>query len=98
MAPTMGNRLDELASQLLSRMAEAYHPAYGMGSMTCTIYDTAWVAMVTKIIDGDTQWLFPSSFCYILSTQESSGGWSTGGTEIDAILNTLAALLALYKH
>jgi hypothetical protein len=98
MAPITSSRLDELASQLLIRMAEAYHPAYGMGSMTCTVYDTAWVAMVTKTMDGDTQWLFPSSFSYILSSQESSGGWSTGGTEIDAILSTLAALLALYKH
>ena len=65
--------------------------------MSASIYDTAWMSMVSKKIDGETTWLFPSSFQYIYDTQDEEGGWQNGD-EIDSILNTLACLLSFLKH
>ena len=67
--------------------------------MSVAAYDTAWVAMVTKVIDGQKHWLFPDCFEYILSTQSEEGGWTIGyGAQIDGILNTAGPLLALKRH
>jgi hypothetical protein len=54
--------------------------------------------MIAKPVKGDLQWLFPSSFLYIIEHQEPSGGWSADSAQIDGILSTLAALLALCEH
>ncbi len=90
--------LDGKAAQLIRGMTDGYNQTYGLGTMTCAVYDTAWVAMVSKIIDGQTQWLFPSSFRYLLDRQSPEGGWEPHASEVDGILNTLAALLALCKY
>ena len=68
--------------------------------MTCSIYDTAWVAMIAKTVDGVTRYLFPSSFEYLLNIQQPDGGWggSRLSSEVDCVLNSLAALLALSRH
>jgi hypothetical protein len=65
--------------------------------MSGSIYDTAWVSMVSKSVEGDPTWLFPSSFECICDAQSESGGWE-GGDSIDEIVNTLACLLSLKKH
>lgn len=70
----------------------------GLGSMTPAIYDTAWVSMVSKKINGNTQWLFPECFTFLLDTQLPDGGWESYATAYDGILNTMAALLAMKKH
>ena len=90
--------LEEKAGQLLRRLTDGYHQTYGVGSMTCAIYDTAWVAMVAKTVNGRTQWLFPDSFRHLLDHQLPNGGWESYASEVDGILNTMAALLALCKH
>lgn len=69
----------------------------GIGSMSPSIYDTAWVSLVKKPShDGD--WLFPDSFSFILAKQLPSGGWESYASPADGILNTAAALLALKGH
>lgn len=90
--------LDRQASELLCSMIESHDPCYGFGNMSCAVYDTAWVSMITKPVGADLQWLSPESFQYVLDTQDASGGWNSGASEIDSILNTLAGLLALRKH
>ncbi len=90
--------LNRRATQLLQKLTDCYDPVYGLGCMSCTVYDTAWLAMVTKSVDGETQWLFPLSFQYVLDSQLPSGGWISYASEIDGILNTMAALLALIRH
>jgi len=65
--------------------------------MSGSIYDTAWVSMVSKLVEGKRIWLSPSSFNYICDAQDESGGWE-GGHAIDEILNTLACLLSLKIH
>lgn len=97
-----GERIDNL----LSRILDTYHPSYGLGSMTCNVYDTAWVACVSKTVSGRPQWLFPSSFAYIMNTQMPDGRWQAhpnegnldDSDEVDDILSTMAALYCLVQH
>lgn len=93
------NRLAHDAKSLIRTALENYTDKYGLGAMSVAAYDTAWVAMVTKVADGQKQWLFPECFEYILSSQSEEGGWTIGlGAQIDGILNTAGPLLALKRH
>ncbi|KAL4905807.1 hypothetical protein BDW74DRAFT_177509 [Aspergillus multicolor] len=86
---------------LLQELADSCLSAHGLSSFSCSVYDTAWVSMISKTVAGTPQWLFPASFTYILNTQGPDGGWShssASASDLDAILNTMAALLALVKH
>ncbi|KAI1816639.1 terpene synthase family protein [Poronia punctata] len=89
------------AKSLMRTALENYTEEYGLGAMSVAAYDTAWVSMVTKVIDGEKQWLFPESFQYLLSTQsDKTGSWENGSdsAQIDGILNTAGPLLALKRH
>ena len=86
------------AARLLSDIVQEYEETESCGSFSCTVYDTAWVSMVTKIVDGNEIWLFPSSFEYVLRSQQSDGSWISYGSEIDGIMNTAAALLTMCRH
>lgn len=86
------------ASTLVGQLINEHDPKYGVGSLTCSVYDTAWVAMVIKNVDGQRRWLFPSSFQYLLNHQQHDGGWQMSPSDADGILNTLAALLAFCRH
>ena len=87
------------ANMLVRQLVDEHDPKYGVGSLTCSVYDTAWVAMIAKQTPYQpTRWLFPSALDYLLKSQRSDGGWHTSSSEIDAILNTLAASLALCRH
>ncbi|KAM7190979.1 ent-kaurene synthase [Naviculisporaceae sp. PSN 640] len=98
--------LDASAKSLLQNAVENYHPTFGTGSMSCSIYDTAWVSLLTKTGDDgqSRQWLFPECFFYILETQSEDGSWgrllapSSGDSQIDGILCTAASLLSLLRH
>lgn len=93
------NRLADDAKSLIRTALENYTEKYGLGAMSVAAYDTAWVAMVTKVVDGQKQWLFPECFEYVLSSQSEEGGWTIGlGAQIDGILNTAGPLLALKRH
>lgn len=70
----------------------------GFGSMSPSIYDTAWVSLVQKTGNGHGNWLFPQCFDFILSKQLPSGGWESYASTVDGILNTAAGLLALKRH
>ena len=83
---------------LVRYLVDNHDPVYGVGSLTCSIYDTAWVSMVIKSTGGRTEWLYPGAFEYLLRSQHHDGGWHTSLSDIDGILNTLAVLLALCKH
>lgn len=86
------------ASTIVGQLINDHDPRYGVGSLTCSVYDTAWVAMVIKNVEGQRRWLFPSSFEYLLINQKHDGGWQTSSSDADGILNTLAALLAFCRH
>ncbi|KAF2839019.1 Ent-kaurene synthase, partial [Patellaria atrata CBS 101060] len=86
------------ATNLLEGMLNSYDEVLGGSSMSASVYDTAWISLIIKTIDGSPQWLFPESFNYLLDTQETSGAWPTYASQTDGILNTSAALLSLCKH
>src|SRR5271170_5084509 len=81
----------------VGRLLEEYVQRRGVCSMSGSIYDTAWVSMVSKSVEGNHTWLFPASFQCIWDTQNEEGGWE-GGDPIDGIVNTLACLLAMQRH
>ncbi|RHZ53907.1 uncharacterized protein CDV56_101521 [Aspergillus thermomutatus] len=90
--------VERLAGELLDRMLNAHDPHHGFASITCSIYDTAWLSIISKTENGVTQWLFPESFFFLLDAQQKNGAWETYASPIDGILNTAAALLALCQH
>lgn len=95
-SPSSG--LADEAVLLIDQLANQNDDTYGLGTMTCAIYDTAWVAMVAKEVDGKLTWLFPESFEYLLERQNEDGSWESYGAEVDGVMNSLAALLALKQH
>ncbi|KAF9888181.1 hypothetical protein FE257_009176 [Aspergillus nanangensis] len=92
--------IDSLQSQaraLMQYVAQAEGKTHAFGTLTSSLYDTAWVALVRKP-DDNTTLLFPECFQYVLDTQLPSGGWECCHFEIDGIMNTLGGLLALKKN
>lgn len=82
---------------LVRELAEKLCSGRGFGSFSTSIYDTAWLARV-RTTGSDSKWLFPQCFEYLLDAQEPNGGWLVHASEIDGILNTMAALIALKEH
>jgi hypothetical protein len=99
-SPAVDDRARQIVEYLAASLDTPYH---GSSSMTPTVYDTAWLAMVSKSEknnDGETatRWLFPTCFQSILDSQTAEGGFGGQTAQVDGILNTMAALLALIKH
>jgi hypothetical protein len=87
-------------STILSRLMSNITTAKRECSMSVNPYDTAWVSMVVKPSASGTsqQWLFPRSYKFLLETQALDGSWYSEVSDLDALLSTMAALLALLKH
>lgn len=94
----MSSWLETRTSEFFNRLAAQLSREHAISSMSPAIYDTAWVSMVVKTIDGVPHWRFPEAFEYLLERQLPDGGWETYAAEIDGILNTMAALLAIKRH
>ncbi|KAJ5382328.1 Phyllocladan-16-alpha-ol synthase [Penicillium concentricum] len=92
------NSLPRSAEVLVNQLIERIDDSHGLGFMSPAVYDTAWVSMVQKPVDGYTVWLFPECFEYILSNQLEDGSWVMYASQIDGILNTAASLLSLKRH
>ena len=86
------------ANALLKSLVERYDDGFGLGTMSASIYDTAWVALVSRTIDNKTKWVFPESFDFIYNSQAPDGSWPGDGSVVDSIINTLACLLTLKRH
>lgn len=64
-----------------------------------TVYDTAWISMLTKLnVSGTSEWVFPESFQFLLHHQQANGGWPAGDSKTDKVLTNLAAILAVKSH
>ncbi|PHH92132.1 hypothetical protein CDD83_8805 [Cordyceps sp. RAO-2017] len=101
MSATKGHKVSrdviQDANRVVGQLAERCSLRSGFGSLSISIYDTAWLAMIRA--PGDrSRWLFPESYSYLLLHQAEDGTWPTYASPIDGILNTLAGLLALVKH
>lgn len=86
------------ASHLISTLTNEATRQCGAGSMSPSVYDSAWVSMVSRTTNSGTHWIFPECLQYILDTQSPDGGWESYASQVDGILNTVAALLALVCH
>lgn len=86
------------AAVLIEQLASDCEQKKPIGSMSVSIYDTAWVSMVSKTVGDTTSWLFPETFQQLLDVQDADGGWGTKSSDIDEILSTMAGLLALLWH
>lgn len=69
----------------------------GDGEISISAYDTAWVALVKSLNNGDDGPQFPSCIDWIAQNQLPDGSW---GHDIfflaqDRIINTLACIIAL---
>ena len=83
---------------LVQYLADGCNHVHGLTSLTPAVYDTAWVSMISKDVDDIPKWLFPECFHFILDTQLPNGGWESYASDVDGILNTMAALLAMKRH
>ena len=66
--------------------------------MTCSIYDTAWMACVSREVAGRRLWWFPNSFSYLLDHVLEQGGWDAEHGDTGSLLNSLMGLYALVLH
>jgi len=85
-------------SALVRRVWDQLASCNNISSMSTSVYDTAWVSMIIKKVDGVATWLFPEAFQYLLDNQLPDGSWNNSSTQTDAILHTLAAIMAMQKH
>ncbi|KAK7037233.1 hypothetical protein VNI00_011224 [Paramarasmius palmivorus] len=89
------------ANAFLKQLVRSYDSStHGLGSTGVSLYDTAWLSIVTRTIDdaGTKSWVFPQSFEYICNAQAEDGGWHGDGSLIDSIMNTLVSLFSLKLH
>jgi hypothetical protein len=95
----MYQSIEEEAWGLVHSLASESSSSNGLGTMTPTVYDTAWVAMTEKKFEnGKSRPLFPEAYSYLEQTQSKDGSWGADSSSTDGIVNTLAALLALKKR
>ncbi|KAF9061663.1 terpenoid cyclases/protein prenyltransferase alpha-alpha toroid, partial [Rhodocollybia butyracea] len=89
------------ANDLLRSLVDLYDAGNGMSTWSISIYDTAWVSLVSQSVpEGSTRWVFPECFEFIYNAQLEDGSWRVPGCNDfdDAIINTLACLLSLKRH
>ncbi|RAH55100.1 Ent-kaurene synthase [Aspergillus piperis CBS 112811] len=90
------------AERIIACLAKSLETPYqGSSSMTPSLYDTAWVSMVAK----EGKWFFPECFQVVLESQSPGGGFGVDEgmspappQQLDGILNTMAAVLALCRY
>jgi len=87
-----------IARQLISSIAAQVDAENGFTTLSSAVYDTAWVAMVEKEVDGKTSFLFPQCFDFLEAAQLPDGSWASETSLVDGIINSLAALLALKRR
>lgn len=87
----------EEGKALIQELGEKLESGRPFGSFSPSIYDTAWLARI-RTRGSQPEWLFPQCFEHLLQTQEPSGGWPVHASEMDGILATMAALVALREH
>ncbi|KAJ5537187.1 hypothetical protein N7513_010373 [Penicillium frequentans] len=85
-----------MALRLVQDLLQNCDPSYGIGTVTSSVWDTAWVSML-RSKDGES-WAFPECFEYLLKSQASNGGWGNPFRDIEQIYCSLVAILAMKAH
>ncbi|KAL8749353.1 MAG: hypothetical protein Q9184_006840 [Pyrenodesmia sp. 2 TL-2023] len=81
--------------QFIITLNDEHGSASRFGSFSGAVYDTAWLSMISRVDSGQRDPLFPECFENLLDSQQDDGAWGTTSYQVDAILNSLAGLLAL---
>ncbi|KAI4193816.1 MAG: hypothetical protein LQ346_003826 [Caloplaca aetnensis] len=81
--------------EFIANLNDERGSASRFGSFSGAVYDTAWLSMISKVDGGRTDLLFPQCFETLLDSQQDDGAWGATASQVDGILNSLAALLAL---
>ena len=89
--------LDEQARLFVVHVANGLAKG-SLSTITVAIYDTAWISMVSKDVDGRRCWVFPQCLEFLLEQQLDDGGWESYASKDNGILNTLVGLLAITRH
>ncbi|KAJ5785388.1 uncharacterized protein N7503_010600 [Penicillium pulvis] len=82
-----------MALRLVQDLLQRCDPSYGIGTVTSSVWDTAWVSML-RSKDGKS-WAFPECFEYLVKSQASNGGWGNPFRDIEQICCSLVAILAI---
>jgi hypothetical protein len=70
----MDSSLVKGAEDLIGKLQAGYSEKYGYGSMSCTIYDSAWVAQISKPDDkNESRWVSPNASISFLRAKTSIG-------------------------
>ncbi len=82
---------------LMKELGERLDTGKPLGSFSPSIYDTAWLVRIRAPV-REFKWLYPQCFQQLLETQGPDGDWDVHASELDVILNTMAALIAMKEH
>jgi hypothetical protein len=98
--PAKADKESTTITTILTGLVSQTNTLKRLCSMSINPYDTAWVAMVAKPSTAGelAEWLLPQSYAYLLENQASDDSWYSDVSALDALLSTMAALLALIKH
>ena len=81
-------------TQAVSRLIRDHEGSPSFTTFSVAIYDTAWLSTVYRTEYNKPHWLFPKCFEFVLTQQQDDGTWPSYASQVDGILNTLAALVA----
>jgi hypothetical protein len=98
--PAKASKESATITTILTELVSRTNTLKRQCSMSVNPYDTSWVAMIARpSTTGDlAEWLFPQCYDYLLENQAADGSWYSDVSALDALLSTMAALLALLKH
>lgn len=91
----MGSQCGQSASELVGSIALCNEMSGEFSTLSSSAYDTAWVSMIKRMENGSSHYIFPESFEWVKRGQLPDGSWASTYSNVDGILNTLAALLAM---
>ncbi|KAJ5732135.1 hypothetical protein N7493_003616 [Penicillium malachiteum] len=91
------NAIISQANTLLTELLASYDEKYNFGTVVSSIYDTAWISMVSKKSSA-YDWAFPECFEFLCREQAEDGGWGNPISLVERITCTFVSLLAIKTH
>ncbi|KAJ5614595.1 hypothetical protein N7528_008249 [Penicillium herquei] len=85
------------AHSLLTDLLASRDKKYNFGTVVNSIYDTAWISMVSKKSSAH-DWAFPECFQFLCREQAEDGGWGNPISLVERISCTFVSLLAIKTH
>ena len=91
--------LSQEVRYFLTTFAKASRRLAEYGDMSTSIYDTAWVSVITRSVEDQKQWAFPAGFWCILNHQQLDWTWGEAAEPLESnIPNTSTGLWTICWH